>query len=174
MDQSDKRAQGVQQKMTLDQAVILGEVQEFKKALEELKRTLEQVGERLTKVETDGSVTEPGLHLICAALEGAGLMKKGEPVPKTTAKKESMVAGKEENFTILKFEEQQGAKIGSYAVAYRNNNLEEKWIQAFNILRSNNSTIKDRYLGPGYQFSYWLYGQNKIYRQKLKPKTQET
>jgi hypothetical protein len=77
---------------------------------------------------------------------------------------------KEETFNILKFELQQGAKIGDYEVAYRANNIEEKWIQANNILRQNNSTINSRYHGHGYVFSYWLYGLDKIYRQKLKPK----
>ena len=167
MGQSDKRAQGV----TLDQAVILGEVQEFKKALEELKRTLEQVGERLTKVETDASVTETGLHLIYAALEAGGLMKNGEPV-EVARKGRPTTAVSEETFTCLKFEEQRGAKLGEYSVAYKQNNLVDKWTSAFNILRQSNATIKTRYCGQNYQFSYWLYGEGKIYRQKLKPKTE--
>jgi hypothetical protein len=79
-------------------------------------------------------------------------------------------AVKEETFNILKFEPQEGAKIGSYEVAYKANNIEDKWTQAYNILRQNNSTINSRYYGEGYQFSYWLYGENKLYRQKLKPK----
>lgn len=80
-------------------------------------------------------------------------------------------AVKEETFTILKFDPQQGAKIGSYEVAYKANNIEDKWTHAFNILTQNNSTINSRYYGEGYLFSYWLYGQDKIYRQKLKPET---
>lgn len=80
-------------------------------------------------------------------------------------------AVKEETFTCLKFEPQQGAKIGEYEVAYKANNIEDKWTHAFNILRQNNSTINSRYHGQGYQFSYWLYGEVKIYRQKLKQKT---
>lgn len=81
-----------------------------------------------------------------------------------------VAAVKEEAFTILKFEPQQGVKIGEYDVAYKPSNLEDKWIQAYNILRNSNATINDRYHGQGYQFSYWLYGEGKIYRQKLKPK----
>jgi hypothetical protein len=80
-------------------------------------------------------------------------------------------AVKEETFNILKFESQQGAKIGEFEVAYKANNIEDKWIQAFNILRQSNSTINSRYHGEGYQFSYWLYGEGKIYRQKLKQKS---
>jgi hypothetical protein len=81
--------------------------------------------------------------------------------------KEAVVV-KEETFTILKFEKQQGARIGEYEVAYKANNLEDKWVQAYNILRRNNTTIADRYHGEGYVHSYWLYGEGKIYRQKLK------
>jgi hypothetical protein len=76
----------------------------------------------------------------------------------------------EQTFNILKFEPQEGAKIGSYDVAYKANNLEDKWTHAFNILRQSNATIKSRYHGQGYAYSYWLYGENKIYRQILKKK----
>lgn len=77
-------------------------------------------------------------------------------------------AVQEETFTILKFETQQGAKIGEYEVAYNANNIEDKWSHAYNVLRNSNATIQSRYHGQGYQFSYWLYGEGKIYRQKLK------
>jgi hypothetical protein len=89
-------------------------------------------------------------------------------VEPTAAK--ATVAAKEETFTCLKFEPQQGAKIGQYEVAYKANNIEDKWTQAFNILRQSNATINSRYHGEGYGFSYWLYGEGKIYRQKLKQK----
>lgn len=75
------------------------------------------------------------------------------------------------NFTALKFEAQQGAKLGEYEIAFKQNNLQDKWQSAYNILRNSNATIKERYHGEGYQYSYWLYGEDKIYRQKLKPKT---
>jgi len=75
------------------------------------------------------------------------------------------------NFTTLKFETQQGAKLGEYEIAYKANNLEDKWRPAYNILRNSNATIKDRFHGETYAYSYWLYGEDKIYRQKLKPKT---
>ena len=81
------------------------------------------------------------------------------------------VAVKEETFACLKFEPQQGAKIGQYEIAYKANNIEDKWTHAYHILRQSNATINDRYYGEGYQNSYWLYGEGKIYRQKLKPKT---
>jgi hypothetical protein len=81
-------------------------------------------------------------------------------------------AVQEITFSTLKFETQQGAKLGEYEIAYKQNNLQDKWQSAYNILRVNNSTIKDRYHGETYAYSYWLYGEDKIYRQKLKPKPQ--
>jgi len=78
------------------------------------------------------------------------------------------IAVKEITFTILKFEKQQGTRIGEYEVAYKTNNIEDKWVQAYNILRRNNATIGNRYYGEGYVHGYWLYGEGKIYRQKLK------
>jgi hypothetical protein len=83
-----------------------------------------------------------------------------------------VVAVKEETFNVLKFETQEGAKIGLYQVAYKANNLSDKWNSAYNILRQNNATIADRYYGEGYVYGYWLYGEGKIYRQKLKAPTQ--
>jgi len=87
------------------------------------------------------------------------------------AETKQTAAVKEETFTILKSEKQQGAKIGEYEVAYKPNNLPDKWIQAHNILRQNNTTINDRYYGESYVHNYWLYGEDKIYQQKLKPKS---
>jgi hypothetical protein len=72
-------------------------------------------------------------------------------------------------FTTLRFEAYQGVKLGEYETAYKTSNLEDKWHQAYSILRNSNATIKDRYHGEGYQYSYWLYGDDKIYRQKRKP-----
>lgn len=168
----------VQQKMqkpsvTLDNAVIFGELQEVKTAVENLKRALEELKERVVRTEADLSIIESSYHTIYNALEINGLMSAGEPtVPgaetEQKSQKEPTTAVSEETFACLKFEDQRGAKLGEYSVAYKQNNLLDKWNTAFNILRSNNSTIKDRYYGPGYHFSFWLYGENKIYRQKLK------
>jgi hypothetical protein len=73
-------------------------------------------------------------------------------------------------FTILRFEPLQGAKLGEYEVAYKTNNSLDKWSSAYDILRACNATIKNRFHGEGYQYCYWLYVEDKIYRQKLKPK----
>lgn len=79
-----------------------------------------------------------------------------------------VVAVKEDTFTILKFEKQQGNRIGEFEVAHERNNIAEKFRQAWNILNQNNAVIGDRYHGAGYEFSYWLFGSGKIYKQKLK------
>jgi hypothetical protein len=91
--------------------------------------------------------------------------------PEIKAEKKQASAVLELNFTFLKFEAQQGTKLGEYEIAHKQSNLTEKWQNAYNILRNSNATIKDRYYGEDYQHSYWLYGEDKIYRQKLKPKT---
>lgn len=105
------------------------------------------------------------------AIEAAAVNAKRQIGQLYGAKEETKPAAVEETtFNILKFESQQGAKIGEYEVAYKANNIEDKWAHAHNVLRNSNATINDRYHGQGYQFSYWLYGENKIYRQKLKPK----
>jgi hypothetical protein len=91
--------------------------------------------------------------------------------PEVKEKSKTPAAVQEITFSTLKFEVQQGARLGEFEIAYKQNNLPDKWQSAYNILRINNSTIKDRYHGETYQYSYWLYGEDKIYRQKLKPKT---
>ena len=66
----------------------------------------------------------------------------------------------------LKFEAQQGPNVGSYEVAYKANNPSE-WQNVFDVLSKSNATIQSRYHGKNYQFSYWLYGEGKIYRHIL-------
>jgi hypothetical protein len=77
---------------------------------------------------------------------------------------------KEIPFTELNFEPEEGPKIGVFEAAYKANNPQDKWTYAYGILMKSKATIKDRYHNEGYQYSYWLYEGNKIYRQKLKPK----
>ncbi len=77
----------------------------------------------------------------------------------------------ETTFIILKWDAQKGVQLGDFDVAYKKSNLQDKWQSAFKILRNSNATIKERYHGTGYNYSYWIYGEDKIYRQKLKPKT---
>ena len=88
----------------------------------------------------------------------------------TPGLKDELAAVKETNFTTLKFETQKGVKLGEFEIAHKKTNLEDKWQTAFTILRNNNSTIEDRYHGIDYQYSYWLFDSEKIYRKKLNPK----
>jgi hypothetical protein len=108
------------------------------------------------------------LEIICDladALEAASVNIKHRIAEITGVKEKAAV--KEETFTILKFEKQTGSRLGEYEVAYKANNIEDKWTHAYNILRQNNATINNRYYGDSYAFAYWLYGKDKIYRQKL-------
>jgi len=84
------------------------------------------------------------------------------------AEHKGVTAVKEDTFNILKFDKQEGSKIGEFEVAYERNNLPEKWTPAYSILRKNNATISSRYHGDGYLYTYWLYGEGKIYRQARK------
>ena len=84
---------------------------------------------------------------------------------------EEQASVNEVTFSSLKWDAQKGAQLGDFAVAYKASNIEDKWRYAFNILRSSNATIKERYHRTGYSYAYWVYGQDKIYRQNLKPKT---
>jgi len=74
----------------------------------------------------------------------------------------------EKAFIALKFEEQKGAKLGTFEIANQNSNTVNAWKTPFDELGKANATIKDRYHGKNYEYSYWLYGEGKIYRQKLK------
>ena len=77
-------------------------------------------------------------------------------------------AVKEEAFSILKWEPAKGSRLGDFEVAAKASNLPDRWAHAYNILRQSNATISFRYHGEGYAYSYWLYGEDRIYRQKLK------
>lgn len=87
----------------------------------------------------------------------------------TFAPKEEIVIVNENTFLSLKFEPQQGMKLGSFEVAFGvNNTPADKFKVAYEILNSAKATIKDRYHGNEYQFSYWLYVWG---RQNLQTKT---
>lgn len=75
---------------------------------------------------------------------------------------------KEITFNVLTFDNQKGDRLGDYQVAFKAKNLPDKFSPAYGILRQNNATIKNRYHGPDYAHSYWLYSEGRIYRQKIK------
>jgi hypothetical protein len=78
------------------------------------------------------------------------------------------VAVKEETFAILNFEKQAGERLGEFEVASKKANIAEKFQQAYTILEKSSATISNRYHGSDYQCSYWIYGSDRIFRQKLK------
>jgi hypothetical protein len=84
--------------------------------------------------------------------------------------REEKTAVNEEILSILKYESQQGIKLGEFEVAYKQTNVTEKFQNAFEVLSKSNATIQSRYHGKEYVYSYWLFGEGKIYRQKLKEK----
>ncbi|MEM0058662.1 MAG: hypothetical protein QXG09_07345 [Candidatus Bathyarchaeia archaeon] len=76
----------------------------------------------------------------------------------------------EETFTILKWQAEKGAVLGDYEVAYRNQNILENWLHAFNILKANNSVISSPFYLEGYRYRYWIYPEkydDRIFRKKL-------
>jgi hypothetical protein len=113
-----------------------------------------------------------GLFGLLDAVEGGIVAFKQQFAAKkgVSAVQPKPAAVKEETFACLKFEPQKGARIGDYEVAYKEQNLQEHWNHAYNILRQANATINNRYYGEGYQHSYWLYGEGRIYRQRLNQK----
>ncbi len=102
------------------------------------------------------------------ALESACVNLRIKLGDKPAEKTNNTVAVNEATFTTLKFEAMQGEKLGEYEIAYQSGNINDKFSQAYNILKQANATIKDRYHGQAYSHSYWVYGEGKIYRQRLK------
>jgi hypothetical protein len=79
------------------------------------------------------------------------------------------IAINEVNFTQLKWNQAHSAQMGDYENAYLTENDQGKFTQVFNILKAENASIKARYHGKTYAYSYWLFElEGKIYRQKLK------
>jgi hypothetical protein len=76
----------------------------------------------------------------------------------------------EDRFKVLKWENEKGAKLGEFQVAYKKHNLADRWQHVFNILKANNSHIADPFHEEDYEFRYWIYPekyQDRIYRKKL-------
>jgi hypothetical protein len=76
----------------------------------------------------------------------------------------------EETFTILKWQDEKGVRLGDYQVAYKTQNLPDKWQHCFNILKANNSVIANSFHMEGYVYRYWIYPikyEDRIFRKKL-------
>ena len=103
----------------------------------------------------------------CNALEAACVnlrLKLGDKL----AEKKAAAAVNETTFTQLKWDLQHSDKMGDYDIAGADSNDAYKFADAIKILQTGNATIKTRYHGETYAYSYWLFGEGKIYRQKLK------
>lgn len=140
-----------------ERKIDLSKLSDFDVSMLIIKRNVrqyevEQIDEFLNKVGEAKGFSDAGKQTSASA------EAKGEPV-----------AVQEITFTTLKFEPQKGTQLGDYEIAFKGSNIDDKFRCAFNILRNSNATIKSRYHGQGYLHSYWLYGEDKIYRQKLKP-----
>lgn len=75
-------------------------------------------------------------------------------------------AAPEEVFNCLTYEAQQGQKLGNYETASQDTNDQAKFKAAYDTLEKADANIKDRYHGQDYAYTYWIYGQNRIYRQR--------
>ena len=79
-------------------------------------------------------------------------------------------------FNVLKWQAEKGAVLGDYEVAYRNQNILENWLHAFNILKANNSVISRPFYLEGYRYRYWIYPEkydDRIFRKKLSKEVSE-
>ena len=83
---------------------------------------------------------------------------------KPTEVKEQLAVS-EDNFN-LNYKEYESEKL-KFQVADPKDNSGDKFQRAENILKQANATINNRYHGPDYVYSFWLYS-GRIYRQKLK------
>jgi hypothetical protein len=76
----------------------------------------------------------------------------------------------EETFSILKWDDEKGERLGNFQTAYKNKNILENWQHAFNILKQNNAVIGNPFHLEGYQYRYWVYPEkyeDRIFRKKL-------
>lgn len=116
-------------------------------------------------MEAEEKVIETVLNF-ANAMEAAAVDVKHR-IAELVGVKEAVVV-QEETFNILKYEAQKGTRLGEFEVASKANNLSDKWTHAYGVLKQNNATISNRYHGLDYTYSYWLYKEDQIYRQKLK------
>jgi len=76
----------------------------------------------------------------------------------------------EETFSILKWDDEKGERLGDFQAAYKNKNVLENWQHAYNILKQANAVIGNPFHLEGYQYRYWIYPEkygDRIFRKKL-------
>jgi hypothetical protein len=107
------------------------------------------------------------LNMVGAAKGFEDAERKETPLEKP---KEAKATLPELTFTILKWESQEGVKLGKYEVAHKGSNLVNQWQHAFNILRNNKAVINSRFHENGYTYGYWIFPEkypDRIFRKKL-------
>lgn len=79
----------------------------------------------------------------------------------------------EDTFNILRWVDEKGERLGDFQVAYKQQNLADNWLHAFNILKVNNSFIANRFHEKGYVYAYWIFPDkypDRIFKKKLTEK----
>lgn len=95
----------------------------------------------------------------------AALVKIVEDLQQIIKGKSSTKFVNESNF-FMNYEPRKTLKLGEFQVASREGN-ETNFDTVFKILEKAKATISNRYHGPNYVFSYWIFN-GQIFRQKLK------
>ena len=104
----------------------------------------------------------------CNALESlaVNLRRQIQTITKTEVK----ATLSEDTFSILKWDNEKGERLGDFQVAYKQQNIPEKWQHCFNILKANNSLIANRFHEQGYVHAYWIFPDkypDRIFRKRL-------
>ncbi len=79
----------------------------------------------------------------------------------------------EDSFNLLTWQDESGVSLGAFQVAYKNQNLPEKWQYCFNVLKANNAVIGKSFHQEGYVHRYWIYSEkydDRVFRKKLTDK----
>jgi urocanate hydratase len=126
-------------------------------------------GARRRKALTDNTTDkiEQALDIMTEFADGLEALALG--VKQRMAELVQVATVREETFDILNWQQKKGAKLSEFEIATKDNNDQEKYQHALNILKTNGATIEDRFHEPQYQHTYWTY-QDTIYRQKRKEK----
>jgi hypothetical protein len=132
-----------------------------------LENQVHELFDILEQLAKDLELAEANLH---RSLKGVRPERTAVNHAEQISQGTQAIAVNEVNFTCLKWDLQHSDKMGDYDIAGAANNVPDKFNQAYKILEASNATIKARYHGQTYVYSYWIYGEGKIYRQLLKPK----
>lgn len=77
-------------------------------------------------------------------------------------------------FNGLRWEANNGPKLGDFETAYKTHNQLDPWQQAWNTLKVNNATLKDHYDPEDFVYFYWIYPDkytDRIFRKRRQRET---